>query len=144
MSSRLTTVYRTFFWSVLALTSHSVLAAEPTQSLAEKRLSIFKGTAPGIVIVDFDKKPRAPASAPNPRASGSATATGTTAATANESAHSGNAVSQQPSESRFLSALPPPSGRSLQSARRLDAPDQGIALPTARSASAPQAEPAKR
>ena len=39
--------------------------------------------------------------------------------------------------SRWLGKLPPPSGRPLNDARRLDAPDQGIPLPTAASASQP-------
>ncbi len=41
--------------------------------------------------------------------------------------------------SRFFSLLPPPSGRSIQSAKRLNAPDQGIAIPTAQSVSEPAA-----
>ena len=142
MSTRSISVYRSLFLVALALSGQSLPAAEPTQSLAEKRLSIFKGTAPGIVIVDFDKAPRAGASAQ--RSASTAHGTGDGAGTAADSKNHDTTASEQTSGSRFLSALPPPSGRSLQSARRLDAPDQGIAVPTAHSASQPLAEPPKR
>ena len=146
MSTRSISVYRSLLLVALALSGQSLLAAEPTQSLAEKRLSIFKGTAPGIVIVDFDKAPRAGASAQRSAstAHGTGDGTGDGAGTATDSKNHDATASEQTSGSRFLSALPPPSGRSLQSARRLDAPDQGIAVPTAHSASQPLAEPPKR
>ncbi len=156
MSFRSPLVHRAICLAALALVSQSVTAAEPTQSLAEKRLGIIKGTTPGIVIIDFDKKPAttapAPASTTATATAGNAsstTATTTTTATtavttAVDPKASSAMVADQPIVNRFFSALPPPSGRSLQSARRLDAPDQGIALPTARAASQPQAEPAKR
>ena len=134
--------HRSLFLVALALSGPSLLAAEPTQSLAEKKLSIFRGTTPGIVIFDFDKAPRGAASAP--RNASTANGTGDGAGTAADAKHPDVTPAEQPSGSGVFSALPPPSGRSLQSARRLDAPDQGIVLPTARSASKPPEEPAKR
>ena len=148
MSSLSTPFHRSLLVVALALSGQSILAAEPTQSLAEKRLSIFRGTTPGIVIFDFDKAPRAAASAPRSAsasaANGAGDGTGNGAGTATDAKNPDVTAAEQPSGSGFFSALPPPSGRSLQSARRLDAPDQGIVLPTARSASQPPAEPAKR
>ncbi len=135
-------LHRSIFLVALALSGPSILAAEPNQSLAEKRLSIFKGTAPGIVIFDFDRAPRATASAPRSASDANGAGVGTSAAANAKSPD--DAASEQTTRPRFLSALPAPSGRSLQTARRMDAPDQGIALPTARSASHPQAEPDKR
>lgn len=154
MSSRSNLIHHAVYLAALAVFCQSATAAEPTQSLAEKRLGIIKGTTPGIVIIDFDKKPATTAPAPasttatataGNASSTTATTTATTAVTTAVDPKASSAiVADQPIVNRLFSALPPPSGRSLQSARRLDAPDQGIALPTARAASQPQAEPAKR
>ncbi len=81
-------------------------------SLTDSRLAVIHGRAPGKVLIE----------APATPASGAASGAASTAA-------------RSP-------VLPPPSGRSLQEARRLDAPDQGIRLPTAREAAA--SEPARR
>ena len=122
--------YLTRLWVCLLAplwVGHAAVHAEPNPSLAEKRMGFIKGTTPGIVLFDFESaKPRAAASAPaQPQAA---------VATAQEPAI-GN---------RLLNALPPPSGRSLQSARRLDAPDQGVPLRTSRDVPQPQAEPAAK
>lgn len=138
MPSCFSPIQRYAVLATLALFGPSILAAEPSQSLAEKRLSIFRGTTPGIVIFDFDQAPRGAASAP--RNASQAAGTGSAA----DAKKPEDAPAEPILGSRFLSTLPAPIGRSLQSARRLDAPDQGIAVPTARSASPPQVEAAKR
>lgn len=82
-------------------------AQEPAAgSLAERRLAITKGSAPGKVLIEL------------PRAAASAASSPPVAA---------------PTGGLF-SRLPPPSGRPLSSARRLDAADQGIRLPSAGAA----------
>ncbi len=100
---------------------HASVGAEPSQTLAEKRLGIIKGTSSGIVLFDFGSAaPRAAASAP----AGQVQTSETKAAVA---------PAQEPAiGNRLFNALPPPSGKSLQSARRLDAPDQGVPLRTSR------------
>lgn len=97
---------------VSLLLASTAWAQEPaTGSLAERRLAITKGTAPGKVVIEAPKPAASSASAP---AAGGQTG--------------------------FFSRLPPPTGRPLSAARRLDAADQGIRLPTAgTAASAPAA-----
>ena len=124
-STRFNALRRSLACVALLLASQAVVSAEPAQSLAEKRLSIFKGVSPGIVIIDFGPKPRTAASAP------------ASAAEASEAKSVDAAAVQPSSASRFLSDLPPPSGRSLQSTRRFDAPGQGIVVPTASTAPKP-------
>lgn len=110
---------------VLVLSCQAARSSEAKPTLEEKRLGIIRGTAPGIVIFDFGSAKKVePAASSN----GSAEARPTIEAAA--------PTNWRP---RWLSALPAPSGRPLQAARRLDAPDQGIPLPTAASAS--QAKP---
>jgi hypothetical protein len=105
----------------LALAGHTAWAAEAKPTLEEKRLSVIKGTTPGIVILDLGSaKSTEPAASSN-------TAVG--ALPARDEAASARWLP------KWLSTLPAPSGRPLQAARRLDAPDQGIPLPTAASAS---------
>lgn len=109
----------------LVLVSQAAWSTEAKPTLQERRLSVIKGTTPGIVILDLGSargaEPAAssgiPAGAPPARDEATPTRWLPT----------------------WLSALPPPSGRPLQAARRLDAPDQGIPLPTAASASQAQA-----
>jgi hypothetical protein len=139
MSTQLHLLCRSLSLMALLLVGPSAVYAEPSQSLADKRLSIFKGESKGIVLFGSDAAPRPAASAP--ARSGT---TGTGAVAAGADATPAEAAQPAATGSRFLSSLPPPSGRSLQSARRLDAPDQGVALPTARAASQPQAEPAAK
>ena len=88
---------------------------------------------PGRVIFEFGSKPKAAASAPAPVAK--AGEASTTAATGPAGSTSGvqprPASTSAPAEEAkfdFLGSLPPPSGRSLNAARRLDAPDQGIVI----------------
>jgi hypothetical protein len=93
------------------------LFASAQDSLADKRQAIIKGTAPGKVVLQL---PSLAASAPAAAASG------------------GAAGAAEPARGGWFSRLPPPSGRPLNAARRLDAPDQGIGLPSdaSRAASA--------
>jgi hypothetical protein len=88
-------------------------AQSPSPSLNDRRLGIIKGDPPAVA-------PRPAASA----ASASAAAGGSAAHTA---------------PARAAPQAPPLSGRSLQSARRLESPDLGIALPTAASRAAASA-----
>ena len=107
---------------VMMLASPAVLSAEAKQSLEQSRLGVIKGTTPGIVILDLGATQRA-----EPAASASVAM----------EAKPTEVVPQASWASKWLSRLPPPSGRSLNDARRLDAPDQGIPVPTAASASQP-------
>ena len=161
-------IQRTSLWlCVLAggMAAVSAASAEPSQSLAERRLSIIKRTSTGIVLIDLPGEQRPSAAAPAPVVSGTST-TASASASSSPSPSPGataNAASGVPSNSapasaaqtkpadaaapqpavlnRFFSSMPAPSGRSLQDARRLDAPDQGIALPFGRPAPLPAAEP---
>lgn len=91
------------------------LLSPAQDSLADKRQAIIKGTTSGKVVLQL---PSLAASAPTAAASGAA---------------SGAA---EPARSGWFNRLPPPSGRPLSAARRLDAPDQGIGLPSAASRAA--------
>jgi hypothetical protein len=106
---------------LLLLASQAAWSAEAKPTLEEKRLGVIRGTTPGIVIFDFGaaKKTEPPASS-------------NAGAEARPASEAAAPAGWRP---KWLSALPAPSGRSLQAARRLDAPDQGIALPTAATAS---------
>jgi hypothetical protein len=112
----------------LILVSQAVLSAEAKQSLEERRLNVIKGSTPGIVILDLGTAKRA-----EPAAS----ASGEVQVKPSNAAPAAPAAPQGTWASRWLSKLPPPSGRSLNDARRLDAPDQGIPVPSAASASQP-------
>lgn len=105
----------------LALAGHAAWAAEAKPTLEERRLSVIKGTTPGIVILDL----------------GSAKSTEPTASSNTPAGAPLGRDEAAPARwlPKWLSTLPAPSGRPLQAARRLDAPDQGIPLPTAASAS---------
>jgi hypothetical protein len=107
----------------------SVLAAVPQLaaaqgSLADKRLAITKGTAPGQVLIELPPAGAGAASAP------AAAGSGASAASA--------ATSGKPARTGLFSRLPPPSGRPMNAAQRLDAPDLGIVIQPARPASAPR------
>jgi hypothetical protein len=97
-----------------ALALHGLATAQSIPTLSEARKAVRDAATPGVVIIPA----RAPASA--------------VAATSGASApaRSGSFLGD------VARTLPPPSGRSIDSARRLDAPDVGIALPS-RGASAP-------
>lgn len=103
------------------------------ESLQDRRAAIHKGTAPGITIFSSPGSPwaRTNDAAPPPA--------GTPAPVASVS-------SQQPQASAparaatgkapgLLSALPPPSGRPINDAKKLNRTDQGIPLPTHQPAS---------
>ena len=90
------------------------LLAQAQGSLAERRLAITQGTAPGKVLIEAPA-PRPAASAPAPAAA----ASGAAAA---------------PARPGLFSRLPPPSGRPLNAAQRLNAPDQGIVIQAAPAA----------
>ena len=118
-------------------TLSSAFADEPSPSLYARRLGIIKGTSKGVVLWESDKLEHAPAAA----IAAPAPADSRRAATADSTP--GAAAPEPPLKSRFLSPLPPPSGRSMNDARRLGAPGGGIQVPTAhKTASEPQAEPA--
>jgi hypothetical protein len=97
-----------------ALASASVAQSYPT--LNDARKAVRESTTEGVVIIPARKKAQAPATA-------------------------ASAASAPAAPWSFLREvareLPPPSGRPIGSARRLDAPDLGIALPS-RGASAPR------
>lgn len=112
----------------LACASQSAMSSGDKQSLQERRLGVIKGTTPGILILDLGS-----AKAAAPAVAASAAVEGRPA----------EAASQADWRPKWLSNLPPPSGRSLNAARRLDAPDQGIPVPTAASASQPAQGPSK-
>jgi len=122
----------------LVLGGQSVgLAQERSQSLYEKRLSMIRGTSPGIVIYGAEKS-AAPASAP--ATAPVAAAAASTKAQA-ESKPTAEGVPEASSKSGFLTAIQPPSGRSMSNARRLGTGDEGIRVPTARTALQPAADP---
>jgi predicted lipid-binding transport protein (Tim44 family) len=103
-----------------------LLSLSQAQSLADKRLAITKGQAPGKVLIDKLSVAEAP---PSPAASAASSAA-TSAAPA--------AAPPAAGKPSLFSRLPPPSGRPLNEARRLAAPDQGIVIkPAAPAASAP-------
>lgn len=105
------------------------LADEPSQSLYEKRLSIMRGTAPGIVIFDFQKSPT-PAVA--------ASAPGVSEPEPKKVAESAPPAAPTTAP---VTALLPPTGRSMNTARRLGSGDQGIVVPTAKTTSPLSADP---
>lgn len=100
------------------LTLATPLAALAQGSLGERRLAITHGTSTGTPVLVLPA--RAAASAPATAASAPAPATATAA----------------PARTGLFSRLPPPSGRPLSAAQRLDAPDQGIVIKPAAPASA--------
>jgi hypothetical protein len=99
-----------------ALLLAAPLVALGQGSLTERRLAITKGTATGKVVLEAPAAASAPA-APAPAASAAARAA-------------------QPPRKGWFSGLPAPSGRSLNEARKFDAPDQGIVIKPAAPASA--------
>lgn len=102
-----TTTPRVVLPAALALAT-LVLAAcghapgEPRRSLNDSRLDIIKGSAPGVTVI------------PAPAAASAAVA---------QDARGGPATPGW--------VAPPPSGRPLRDATRLDSPSYGISLPTA-------------
>ena len=118
---------------LLALGLGSSAGALAQGSLAERRLAITKGTAPGKLLIEA---PSATASAPaSAAASGAAASSAASPVPTSAAAAASGAAA--PARAGWFSALPPPSGRPLQAARRADAPDQGIVIKSAQPASAP-------
>lgn len=120
----------------------AMLAPAQAESLYEKRLAIIKGTSPGITLIGPASKPTSDAAGSNPTgpaASAPAPSTSTAAQTA-------PSEPEEPGKSWLQRLNAPPSGKSLAEAKRLDAPDQGIRIPTARTAASQPADggPAKR
>jgi hypothetical protein len=114
---------------LLALGLGSSTGALAQGSLAERRLAITKGTAPGKLLIE------APGVAASAAASGAAARSATSPVPTSTAAAASGAAA--PARAGWFSALPPPSGRPLQAARRADAPDQGIVIKSAQPASAP-------
>lgn len=156
---------RTLVWFCMLAGGVAAYSSAFAESLAERRLSIIKRSSAGIVLLDLPSESRPAAQAPG-TASAAALASPTTAVTTDAAASpkpstaatgavttstaSASAASAKPAEAaapqpavlnRFFSTMPPASGRSLQDARRLDAPDQGVTLPFTRSTPAPAVEP---
>lgn len=129
--------------TALTLGGQSVgLAEERPQSLYEKRLSIIRGTSPGIVIYGAEK-PAAPVSAPVPVSAPAPVAVASAPkALKAESKPVAESVPQVPSLSERLSTLPRLSGRSMHTARSLGTGEEGIKIPTAPTVPRPTAEPA--
>ncbi len=116
----------------LALLAAACATAHAQGSLAERRLAITKGTAPGKVLIEAPEAASAPvvsAASAAARTPSTAGATTTAAATAGTSA--------APARSGLFSKLPPPSGRPLAETRRFDTPALGIVVKPAAAASAP-------
>jgi len=124
--------------SFALLASLSVLglnagAQDKPRSLNDAR----QGNTSGIVIWEQKKSPAAPA-APGTGASAPASA-GTSAGPSMNAAKAGPPGSS--ALGRMFSTIRehnPPSGKPLGSAKKLDAPSQGIPIPTAPPASAPR------
>jgi hypothetical protein len=117
----------------LSLLALSTGAQDKPRSLNDAR----QGNTSGILIWEQKKAPAAPA-APGTGASAPAAA-GTSASP------SMNAAKAEPPGSSALGRMfstireqNPPSGKPLGSAKKLDAPSQGIPIPTAPPASAPR------
>ncbi|MEI8155979.1 MAG: hypothetical protein WCH60_03875 [Burkholderiales bacterium] len=116
--------------AVVIASQSTASAEEPSPSMAEKKLRMLEGTSTGIVIFDFKKTPQSPASA--------------TAKSEAQSKPSAESAPQAPDRSGFLSALPPPDGRSLNDLRRFGTADGGVVVPTAPTPMKPHADPSAR
>lgn len=88
-------------------TSTAALAEEPKQTLQDRRMAIYKGTAPGVVLIEAPTAHSDPG-APGPAGSASA-----------------------PLHHGLFSNLPAPSGRTLHTPQSLNGPDQGLHIRTA-------------
>jgi hypothetical protein len=119
---------------LLALGLGSSAGALAQGSLAERRLAITKGTAPGKLLIEA---PSATASAPASAAASGAAASSAASPVPTSAAAAASGAAAPARRTGWFSALPPPSGRPLQAARRFDAPDQGIVIKSAQPASAP-------
>lgn len=145
MTSRTSPVLLTLLLGAgLAGCGHAPSEPDRPASLYERRLAVIKGTATGIVLIP-DREPAsaaaAPAAVPASGAGGATTtATASTGSTPTTTQGAPAAASTSKPFSKFLEGLPPPSGRPLNVLKRLDAPDLGIPIPTAASASQPSSK----
>ena len=118
-----------------------VPVAVAQEAPAKSPMASLTQAPPGRVIFDFGNKPKAsvvvPASSTAVAADGSPASAKTAAATAlsvpsakqsSSKPSDGLAAPAEESKFNFFGNLPPPSGRPLNDARRLDAPDQGIVI----------------
>ncbi len=143
-----------FLFALSALALHAGAAAQAGRSLGDVRNEMNKGTWEGITLIG--KRPRtgaAPASAASAVVSGAAAgasapggagagAVAAPGARAVVAAPGGPAPEAPPAAERPRSWLgwgEPPSGQPLQAGKRMDAPQGGIALPTAPAGSSPAA-----
>jgi len=122
---------KTISFALLASLALGAGAQDKPRSLNDAR----QGNTSGIVIWEQRKAPAAPAA---PTAGASAPAT-----TATGASPSMNAAKAEPPGSSALGRIfsnireqNPPSGKAMGSAKKLDAPSQGIPVPTAPAASA--------
>lgn len=123
--------------ATLASLAWQAAPAQASPSLAEARLGAIKGTSPGITLIGRNPTPEASGSAASAPAGGTkapaqrlvqgATATDTGTPTSPGTGSGWGAL---------LRSLPAPQGDALSSAKRLDSPSLGIALPSAASAPA--------
>jgi hypothetical protein len=119
--------------AALAMASGPLVHAEG--SLAERRQALINGNPPGIVIWDGGRSAKdAPATAPAPAAAGTAGGTERSGAQASAAAPAAGAKPLTERLGGLFNWAPPPSGRPLNAARRLESPTQGIAVPTQASA----------
>lgn len=125
--------------AILAAVAWQSASAQASPSLGEARLGVIKGTSPGITLVG-----RNPASAPQASESGASAPAGAAKTPTQRQAQTamssdaGTATSPQTGSGwgALLRSLPPPQGDGMSSAKRLESPSLGIALPTAASAPA--------
>ena len=99
-------------------------------------LGIIKGTSKGVVLWEPEKSE--PPAAATPRSGKAEVEAEVVVGVDGKAIVAAPAV---PDTSKFLSKLPPPSGRSMADARRLGAVGGGIPVSTANKATEPQAEP---
>lgn len=124
-------------WAVLGLLlllggcAH-VGPAEVPGSPTEKRLAVVKGTTPGITLLPA----RRAGAGPDAAVSTSAMPASAPASASAVDASAGAAFSLRRLLGGLAERLGPPTGRPLAEQKRLDAPDQGIPLPTAGSGTA--------
>jgi hypothetical protein len=107
--------------------------AEVPGSPAEKRLAVVKGTTPGIPLLPVRRAGAGPDGAAPPSATPASAPAGAPAPASATEATAGTAFSLRRLLGGLSERLGPPTGRSLAEQKRLDAPDQGIPLPTAGS-----------
>jgi hypothetical protein len=101
-----------------------------SESLQDRRQAISQGTAPGIVFFTPGNRTGAASAPSGPGAQ--APAAGHAAPV---QARPPAVAAGTPPSTGFFGSLPPPSGRPINDAKKLNAPDQGIPVPTAGSAS---------